>query len=489
MNRLYYGDNLTIMREMPLRSVDLIYLDPPFNSKRNYNLMYRTMTGKPVPESVEAFCDTWEMDPEKEQAARQMPVLMREHGVDDYYVEFWRLWMQALRYTQPHLLAYLIYMVERLLQMKVLLKSTGSIFLHCDPTVSHYIKVMMDGVFGHRNFRNEIIWHYGQRTAISRRRFSRKHDVILFYSKSPKTVLNPITQTWKKEEFLARRHDVKTDEDGREFIWTDGGAKGVRYKRMVDDVIAKGKPLDSVWDIPILNSAAKERLGYPTQKPSRLLKRIIKASSNSEDVVFDPFCGCGTTIYSAHELGRSWIGCDIAILAVRLVADTLDARYGLRDDRHYQVTGIPASYDQAVDLFKRDPFQFEHWAVERVGGFPNQKQVADKGIDGRIYFDAPDGLESMVLSVKGGHIKPMDIRELRGVVERDEALMAGYICNREPSKAMLREAAMAGMVQVGEHQYPHVQILTTREMVKGKTFETPTRITSKVRKGQGAFRW
>jgi adenine specific DNA methylase Mod len=158
VNRLWYGDNLTIMQGMGKHSVDLIYLDPPFKSDANYNLLYRTMTGKPVPEQVEAFCDTWEMDAQKEAIARSMPVLMREHGVDDYYVDFWRLWMQALRTSQPHLLAYLIFMVQRLLYMKSILRPTGSIYLHCDPTASHYIKVMMDGIFGHENFRNEIIW-------------------------------------------------------------------------------------------------------------------------------------------------------------------------------------------------------------------------------------------------------------------------------------------------------------------------------------------
>ena len=182
-NTLYYGDNLHIMAKMPKWSVDLIYLDPPFKSEQNYNLIYKTLTGKPVPEQAEAFCDTWEMDAEKEKLARTMPMLMREHGVEDYYVEFWRLWIKALRNTQPHLLAYMIYMVERLLHMKSILKPNGSIYLHCDPTASHYIKVMMDGIFGHGNFRSEIIW---RRTGAhnSSTRWGPIHDVILFYTMS-----------------------------------------------------------------------------------------------------------------------------------------------------------------------------------------------------------------------------------------------------------------------------------------------------------------
>lgn len=182
MNRLYYGDNLDIMRQMGKDCVDLIYLDPPFSSKKDYNLLYKNMTGKPVPEQAEAFCDTWEMDPDKERLARTMPVLMKEYGVDDYYVQFWRLWMEALRHTQPHLLAYLIYMVERLLHMKVILRPAGAIYLHCDPTASHYIKVMMDGIFGHANFRNEITW---KRTTVhsDSKTWSRVSDAILFYTK------------------------------------------------------------------------------------------------------------------------------------------------------------------------------------------------------------------------------------------------------------------------------------------------------------------
>ncbi len=217
MNKLYYGDNLEIMRNMPAECVDLIYLDPPFNSKRNYNLMYKTMTGKPVSEQVEAFCDTWEMDADKERRAKEMPVLMRKYGVDDYYVEFWRLWMQALKHTQPHLLAYLIYMVERLLHMKILLKPTGSIYLHGDPTASHYIKVMMDGIFGYKNFRNEIIWCY-KKWSVASKSFSKNHDVLLFYSKTDNHLFNVLLQE-RAESTLKRFGNKKIqsafDKDGK----------------------------------------------------------------------------------------------------------------------------------------------------------------------------------------------------------------------------------------------------------------------------------
>jgi adenine specific DNA methylase Mod len=226
VNTLFYGDNLTIMqKEMGKHSVDLIYLDPPFSSQQNYNLLYKTMTGKPVPEQAEAFCDTWEMDAQKEAMARTMPVLMREHGIDDYYVEFWRLWMQALRNTQPHLLAYLIYMVQRLLYMKSILRPTGSIYLHCDPTASHYIKVMMDGIFGHDNFRNEIIW---KRTTShsSAKRFAPVHDTILCYGASNKAVWN--TPRTEYEKTYLDKYYKFDDGDGRLYWRADITGAGVR---------------------------------------------------------------------------------------------------------------------------------------------------------------------------------------------------------------------------------------------------------------------
>lgn len=546
MNKLYYGDNLTIMQQkLPARSVDLIYLDPPFNSKRNYNLMYKNMTGKPVPEQAEAFCDTWEMDAEKEAIARAMPVLMREHGVEDYYVEFWRLWMGALRNTQPHLLAYLIYMVQRLLHMKTILRSTGSIYLHCDPTASHYIKVMMDGIFGHQNFRNEIIW---KRTSShnSAKRWGPVHDVILFYSKSDKYTWNRIYQKYEEsyiqnfykhqdERGVFRLGDltgagVRTGESGLPWRGVDPTNSGrhwavpavpelskseikalsvqerlealdkmgliywpkrgtiPQFRRYLDH--KRGVSIqDVVTDIDPLSPHSDERLGYPTQKPISLLDRIILSSSNEGDVVFDPFCGCGTTIYSAEKNRRDWIGCDIAILSVRLVTDTLQTTYRLVQGVDFEVDGIPVGVEQAEHLFKRDPYQFQHWLVERIGGFPMKKKVADLGIDGRLYFETREGMKEMILSVKGGKLRPTDIRDLRGVIEReDNAEMGGFLSLQEPSKAMREEASRAGMYEYGGVNYPRLQLLTVRDILEEKReFHTPTRLGSKVASGQAAF--
>ena len=477
MNQLFYGDNLTIMRNMKVGSVDLIYLDPPFNSNRNYNLMYRNLTGRPVPEQVEAFCDTWEMDAQKEDVARNMPVLMRDHKIDHYYIEFWRLWMNALRYTQPRLMAYLIYMVERLLQMKVILKSGGSIYLHCDPTASHYIKVMMDAIFGHQNFRNEIIWCY-RKWSTKGRQFCGNHDSILFYS-GKRNVFNvqyvPTSEKTQKRWGGKKQRAVLRD--------------GIRTSTSHDDELAQS-PCPDWWEISIINPNAKERLGYPTQKPGKLLDRIIKASSNEGDVVFDPFCGCGTTVYSAERNNRTWIGCDIAILAVKLVRDVLQERHNLTEGHDFKIDGVPVSTEQALDLFKRDPFQFQHWAVERAGGFPSPMKVADRGIDGHVYFETASGQESMVLSVKGGNIRPTDIRDLRGVLEREQNAMAGFISMREPSPSMKREAASAGSYRYMDQTYPKIQMLTVQEMMDQKRgFETPTKIGSKFVKGQVAFKW
>jgi DNA modification methylase len=551
---------------MPASSVDLIYLDPPFNSQQNYNLLYTTLTGKPVPEQAEAFCDTWEMDAQKEELARNMPLLMREHGVENYYIEFWRLWIQALRNTQPHLLAYMIYMVQRLLHMKVILRNTGSIYLHCDPTASHYIKVMMDGIFGHKNFRNEIIW---RRTGShgARRTYGPIHDVILFYTKSDKYTFNVQKRPYMRGHVESR---YSKDDDGR-FKFTSGGniltgpgatggesgqiwrgfnptlkklhwaIPGFLTEQMPAEfrelgVLAKldalfeaglidvkegnawptpvrflgkedGTAIQDIWaaqpytegtqhgtndiidsDVAWLGTTSPERLGYPTQKPVGLLKRIIATSSNADDVIFDPFCGCGTTVYAAEQLKRDWIGCDVAILSVKMMREVLTTRYKLTEGKDFEVRGIPVSEEQAQELFKRDPFQFEHWFVERVGGFPTKK-TGDKGIDGRIYFATHTGLKAMVLSVKGGKLRPTDVRDLRGVMaDEPDTELAGFLSLQQPSKAMLEAASLAGQYEYQGVMYNRIQFLTVKEVLEEKReFHTPTKMGSRIVTGQQHF--
>jgi DNA modification methylase len=548
-NHLYYGDNLTRMRQMGKHSVDLIYLDPPFNSKQNYNLIYKNMTGLPVPDQAIAFCDTWEMDAQKEELARTMPLLMREMGVEDYYVQFWGLWIKALRQTQPHLLAYLIYMVERLLHMKSILRPTGSIYLHCDPTASHYIKVMMDGIFGHKNFRNEIVW---KRTFAhgGAARWGDIHDTILFYTASDEYTWNRVSQKLDaayidtKYRFNDDRGQYRlvvltgpgttkgaSGQPWRGYDPTEAGRHWAVPKRAIETLRAEGvaiptelheqlellyqsgyirfpqkktgqgvpefkmylpdgQPIqDIITDIPPLNSQARDRLGYPTQKPPALLDRIIQASTNKGDVVFDPFCGCGTTIYSAEKNERRWIGCDIAILSVKLVREILTGdKYRLVEGVHFDVDGIPVSVEQAEELFKRDPFQFEHWIVERVGGFPTKK-TGDKGIDGRMYFETQKGLKAMVLSVKGGKLKPGDVRDLIGVLEHEpETQLAGFLSLQEPTKAMREAAAQAGQYTYEGTKYDRVQFLTAKDILEDKReFHTPTKLTSRVSSPQASL--
>ncbi len=529
-NTLWYGDNLTIMRDrMPSQSVDLIYLDPPFKSDQNYNLIYKTLTGKPVPEQAEAFCDTWDMDAEKAELAKRIPQMMRDTGVEDYYIHFWTLWVNALTDVQPHLLAYLIYMVERLIYMKPILKDNGSIYLHCDATASHYIKVMMDGIFGHQNFLNEIIW---KRTSAhnSAKRYGPVHDVILFYAKSDRYTWNALYQPYE-DDYIDTFFDQQ-DADGRRWKRTDLTGAGIRHGETGlpwrgIDVTAKGRhwgnppselekldkagrihwpakkggmprlkqypedlpgvALQDIWtDIRPLHNLSKERLGYPTQKPSELLRRIIESSSNRGDVVFDPFCGCGTTIYAAQETGRKWIGCDVAILAVKIIRETLAEKYRLKEGQDFEVDGIPPSVEAAAVLFERDPHQFQHWAVERVQGFPMKKRGADRGVDGRIYFNEDRGLKSMIVSVKGGNTGPSDVRDLIGVVSGDDtAEMGAFICLHEPTKAMQSAAAKAGMYRYQGVEYQRVQILSIREILEEKReFKTPSKVGSRISTGQ-----
>ena len=476
MNILYYGDCLTIMREhMRPASVDLIYLDPPFNSNRAYNAIYKDETGRPLPDQIEAFCDLWTLDEERERAIRQIPVLMRDAGLDDEVAESWQGWGKALRRTSPRLLAYLSYMTERLLPMRGLLKPTGSIYLHCDPTASHYIKVTMDAIFGHKSFKNEIIWPY-QTGGRSKRRFSRKHDVILYFSKGRAPVFN--WQAVGVPRGSKKRNNMKKviSKDGRTYYSIK--SHGKEYKYYEDETIT---PTDVWSDIAHMHQRDPERLGYATQKPLALLERIIKASSNEGDTVFDPFCGCATTLEAAQRLGRKWIGIDIAIHAVKRVARVrLGDRCGLVEGRDYEVRGVPHTMEGARDLWKRDKYHFQKWAVEQVDGFVTTKRAADGGIDGRLYFALPDKreLQSMIIEVKGGKNPSInDLRALRGVLDGDAALMAGLIIMEPLGATKARNfhefMAEAGDMEVTGVNYARMQLMSVEDILEGKKFNTP----------------
>ena len=471
MNRLYYGDCLTIMQDWPLQSVDLIYLDPPFNSNRQYNSIYKDETGRPLPDQIEAFCDMWELDAERERAIRTMPVLMRDSGLDDSVAELWKLWMQALRGTQPHLLAYLSYMAQRLLIMKRILKPNGSIYYHCDPTASHYIKALMDAVFGHSNFRNEIIWSY-RRWPAKQNDFQRMHDVIFRYSKNAEYTI------WNQLYEPLAPSTVKRFGNKQQLAdFSTGQRKPGQTEQDVE-----GAPMRDVWDISIIAPSAKERMGYATQKPVTLMERIISASSNPGDVVLDPFCGCASTIEAAHKLDRQWMGIDIAIHAIKRVARIrLEERLGLVEGSDFTIDGIPSTLEGAVDLWTKDKYHFQQWAVEQADGFVTTKRTADGGVDGRIYFAVPGTkeLQSMTVEVKGGaNVTIESLRALKGVLDYDYALMAGLIV-REPLGAVKdrnfnRFMTDAGTIALWGNEYPKMQMLTIEELLEGKRFATPT---------------
>ena len=524
MNKLYYGDCLTVMRDLMARDcVDLIYLDPPYNSNRSYNAIYKDETGRPLPDQIDAFCDLWTLDEERERVIQAMPILLRENGIDDSAAQLWKLWMNALRHTQPRLLAYLSYMTERLLRMKIVLRPTGSIYLHCDPTASHYIKAMMDAIFGHENFLNEITWERTE-SHNTAKRYGNIADIILYYAKTEHATWNQLFQPYGERQLRRFRH---IDEDGRlyklddltaprpnsdsgKFEWRgtkpsskrgwgyklqkleawweqgrirckkDGTPRMDGLKVYLDE--AKGKPLQNIWtDIPRIGNTSAERMGYDTQKPLALLERIIKASSNPGDVVFDPFCGCATTLEAAHNLGRRWIGVDIAIHAIkRVTKHRLHDRCELIEGKDYTIAGVPRNMEGARDVWERDKYHFQKWAVEAIDGFVTTKRTADGGIDGRLYFDHPDQqeIQSMILEVKGGkNVSIRDLRSLRGSFENDHALLAGLIV-LEPlgeikARNFHRFMAEAGDLEVRSQKYSRLQLLTVQEILEGKRFETP----------------
>ena len=309
---IWTGDNLPIMRGMNSACVDLIYLDPPFNSNRTYEAPIGTKA------AGASFKDAWTLD----------DVDVCEHGeLAERNPAAYAVIEAARQAHGKGMQSYLIFMAVRLMEMHRILKPTGSIYLHCDPTASHYLKLLMDGVFGQKQFRNEIVWSYTGRLMTSKKAFNSKHDIVLFYSKSSAHKLNPVTEPINKSDFIRmKKQKVHVDEDGREWIWGHAGkGKSHDYRMYLNEVVSKGKPISAEWAIPIVNTSAKERTGYPTQKPLALLDRIIKASSNPGDMVLDPFCGCATALVAADRLGRQWAGIDLSLLAIKLVKERIVA--------------------------------------------------------------------------------------------------------------------------------------------------------------------
>ncbi|MGE5585804.1 MAG: DNA methyltransferase [Bacillota bacterium] len=516
MNLLYYGDNLDILRQyIPDESVDLIYLDPPFNSKATYNVLFAEKNGTASAAQVKAFEDTWHWD----QQAQATFVEVTHRGPPKLAALLDALY----KFLGPNdMMAYLSMMAIRLVELHRVLKSTGSIYMHCDPTASHYLKLVMDAVFGHDKFRNEIVWQRAAPKGHAFTRYPSAHDTLLFYGRSSFTVwntpysphregyiqshyahvepetgrrftlgdcLNPnpdrpnLTYEWNGHTRVWRwtRDKMQQLHDQGRLVYTRTGIP--RYKRYLDEM--PGTPVTSVWaDIPPINSMARERLGYPTQKPEALLERIIAASTNKGDVVLDPFCGCGTTISAAERLKRQWIGIDITHLAIGLIRHRLQSMFG-SDLSEYQVIGEPKDLASAGTLAEEDRYQFQFWALGMVGARPigEKKKGADRGIDGIMFFhdevhgDKLGPVKSVVVQVKSGHVNSGMVRDLKGTMEREKASIGVFITLNEPTREMVKEAATAGFYEspLGQ-QYPRLQILTVREMLEGKRILMPSEL-------------
>jgi site-specific DNA-methyltransferase (adenine-specific) len=517
-NTLYYGDNLEVMRKyLPDECIDLVYLDPPFNSNRDYNLLFREQSGEPAQGQIKAFTDTWQWS---ERAYDEFCQTCPKPAL----VELVQGFVRTL--GRNDLTAYLVMMAPRLVELHRVLKPTGSLYLHCDPTASHYLKVMLDVIFGARNFMNEIAWKRYAAHSLSQGRYDRISDRILFYCKDSRLTrtFNPPTEALSEEEINERFPHVEP-ETGRRFqhvsleqssnkssagetriiqgrtvvseigwrwsqetfdqrlkenpyliYWTSTGRP--RYKIYADEY--KGKPVGDIWtDVPYLSSGDAERLGYPTQKPLALLERILQASSNEGDIVLDPFCGCGTAIVAAQKLKRRWIGIDITHLAIALIKYRLSDMFDLKEGKDYRVVGEPTTVAEARALALQDRDEFQKWAI---GLIPRARPYQDKkgkdtGIDGVLFFkdDLKDPKRALI-QVKSGRVSVKDVRDFRGVLEREGATLGLFVTLEPPTRDMVQEAAQAGFytTPLGNLRIPRLQIRTVEELLAGTGFAIPS---------------
>jgi site-specific DNA-methyltransferase (adenine-specific) len=527
VNALYYGDNLDVLREhVPPESVDLIYLDPPFNSNASYNILFRWPTGAGADASIQAFDDTWSWGP----AASSALMDITESGNHKLHTL-----MQAMRTAigENAMMAYLAMMAVRLQELHRALKPTGSLYLHCDPTASHYLKLVLDAVFGPENFLNEIIW---KRTSShsSARRWGPSHDVILLYSKTDDYRWNATMQAHDAAHLSSK---YSSGDEHANFMAADltgagtrAGDSGLEWRGFNPTVLGRhwavprkvpsgradladwdalstqqkldrldeagliywpkkeggfprfkryqtaGVPIQSIVDdIPPVNSQAQERLGYPTQKPRALLERIITASSNPGDLVLDPFCGCGTAVDAAQKLGRRWIGIDVTHLAIGLIEKRMREGYG--DAMEFETIGVPRDLASAQRLAADDPHQFQAWITLKLGGWPwmGGKKGGDKGVDGYFYYVGQGGqTETGVISVKAGsNVNPAMVRDLWGVMQRDGHRLGLFVSAALPTRGMEQEVASHGLVETEFGRFPALQIFTLAELFGGRHPQLP----------------
>ncbi|MGI9298727.1 MAG: DNA-methyltransferase [Gammaproteobacteria bacterium] len=512
-NRMYRGDCMEVMRRLHEEGVapDLIYLDPPFNSNRDYNIVFRT-GGKDAQQV--AFSDMWG-GRHAEQLRMEFMQMLQGMQIGEGLKNLVEMWMQVLLSgggRDHQTLNYLLYMTPRLIWMRKVLSPRGSVYLHCDPTASHYLKVIMDAVFGSENFRNEIIWHYAK-IGVARDKWTANTDHILFYGKSSGAFFDFQVQD-RPNEIAARfaklvrdnklyYGDLKTRNDSVTRSKIGAAEKRLGRRLRDDDVVIdfddkkNKKRMDNVWHIPSLKGNSAEYRGYHTQKPVALLKNIIRASCPEGGLVFDPFCGCGTTIEAAHLLGRRWIGADISTVAVAEMENRAKDDLQIKKGREY--SRIECDPQTRKEYDKLDPYAKQKWLVERVGGVAGRRG-ADRGVDGTILIHlgggapgAPDKWGRLVVSVKNGkQADPAHLRELQGTMREHDAAMGGLILDREPSKEMRRTADGGKTLSYRQGRYsahfPTVQILTADEVLDGKRFNTPpTLMEAKRKNSQGVL--
>jgi len=449
-SKLFYGDNFDVLkRYIKDESVDLVYLDPPFNSQATYNVLFAERDGSKSEEQIKAFEDTWQWGPIAARSLKEFQVAGPPNA---------SMAMQAFEkfLGGSNLLAYLAMMAPRLVELRRVMKPTATLYLHCDPTASHYLKVLMDAIFGARNYRNEIVWCYAG-GGIPKKDFPRKHDIIFRYTKTDIYKFNPVYKPYSPGTIKRGRTAVKG-------IYAEIGLR------------EEGTPVNDWWaDVPKITSPTDpEKLGYPTQKSKALLRRILQSSVDRGDLILDPFCGCGTAVDVAQELGVNWIGIDITHLAISLIKNRLINTYGAGIADSYEVIGEPTGLAGAVALAKQDRYQFQFWALSLVKARPaasDEKKGADKGIDGRLFFhDEPDGRQTkqIIFSVKSGKLTASMLRDLRGVVEREGAAIGVLITLEEPTRQMVSEAASAGFYDSPWHSsHLKLQILTIAGLIAG----------------------
>lgn len=548
-NTLFYGDNLEILRNhrhFPDECVDLVYLDPPFNSNADYNILFHEQTGEPAQGQIKAFTDTWKWS---ERAYRELT----ESCGNQRLVELINGYVHTL--GRNEMTAYLVMMSPRLAELHRVLKNTGSLFLHCDPTASHYLKTLLDAVFGPTNFLNEIVW---RRTGShnSPRRFGPIHDVIFFYAKGDgywfRTTFRPYSKghvkSYFKQEDATGKYwtnsitgaGLRHGESGQSWKGYDPSTKGRHWAipgKIIEElgvneslgVLAKldaldaaglvdhpaskeslptyrqylksspGMPLQDIWGYQphtrgtlegveegidedvrwLVSQGDPERLGYPTQKPIGLLRRIIASACPLHGLVLDPFCGCGTTIEAAHQLKRKWIGIDITHLAVALIKYRLSDSLKLKDGKHYHVIGEPSTTAEAEILAGQDRDEFQRWALSLVPrAFPFQnKKGADTGVDGLVRFNDDPRVEpkKCVIQVKSGAPKLGETRDFAHVIRREKATLGLFITLSEPTEKMQLEAGAMGFYTspLGGKKIPVFQIRTVAQLLAGQAFQIP----------------